>query len=598
MLHGTVFGTIFYPLALAACVCGVYFYRKSCHTLNGFVWMVLSFLVTIATGGIIAGILSPLHIPVNLYSMGVVYFLLGGGLFYRIRKEGKKQSYIWEKYDVLLLAGITLVVVAICIRQFSPSLEYCYYNTDAGLHLKEATLIVRTQKVTMMYFMHLQNAMVIEMVSPFVRTAELFKGYILGDCFFLWVEALFFAALIRRFVNSLWEKIFGVVILAAYFWGYPYFGYFYSFGYWGMGAMYVGFLAICLRLYEEAEVERKYTVFMLMTGCFGVITSYMFFAPMAFIAVFFYLMTVAGREGKVFTLKNVFLALKVFLIPTIFGLCYCLYGFFISSGTSITGALGNAGGIYTELYMDFFWTFFPVIFVIVHTLKKKRLTPEVFFFGASFLFAGGLLFLTLTHHVSTYYYYKSYYPLWMFGWVLVMIAVGIMIREARETLAAYCILIAAFAVLCFSGIENRIVISREKITGASHSPAFFTLYQFNRYLHGIRFEGLSHSLLDLYQTVIDDLSEEKMVPLMTEELDYGPTYVYEGISGYDFPDFYEWRHTEKELRQAYYDWDIHYAVMLKDSHFEKEHGKKVLKMEGVSVYMENESGYILKIDLP
>ena len=87
-----------------------------------------------------------------------------------------------------------------------------------------------------------------------------------------------------------------------------------------------------------------------------------------------------------------------------------------------------------------------------------------------------------------------------------------------------------------------------------------------------------------------------MVPLMTEERDYGATYVYEGVSGYDFPDFYEWRHTKEELIQAYRDWDVHYAVMLKGSDFEEQHGKEVLKEENVGIYMENESGYILTIE--
>lgn len=245
--------------------------------------------------------------------------------------------------------------------------------------------------------------------------------------------------------------------------------------------------------------------------------------------------------------------------------------------------------------MDFFWTIFPVLFVLVSTLKQKKLTPEVTFFLAFFLFTAGLLALTLTHHVSTYYYYKSYFPLWMFAWVLTLIGVGMMLREAKETLFAYCLLIAGFAGLCFGKVEYRIVTSTENITGAMHSPEFFTLYQFNGFLFRQHLAGLDQSLLDLYQVVIDDLSEEKMVPLMTEEHDYGATYVYEGVSGYDFPDFYEWRHTREELRQAYKDWDIHYTVMLKGSDFEKQHGEKVLKEKNVEIYMENESGYILSV---
>ena len=84
---------------------------------------------------------------------------------------------------------------------------------------------------------------------------------------------------------------------------------------------------------------------------------------------------------------------------------------------------------------------------------------------------------------------------------------------------------------------------------------------------------------------------------MTETNDYGQTYLYEGISGYDFPDFYEWRHTEEELRQAYYDWDIHYTVMMKETQFEKEHGGKVLADDAVEIVFENEAGYVLRIAL-
>ena len=160
----------------------------------------------------------------------------------------------------------------------------------------------------------------------------------------------------------------------------------------------VGFVAITLRLYEEACVERKYSIFMLMLGCFGVMTSYMMFAPVTFVAAFVYLMIVTKREGKIFTVKNVLLALKVFLLPTVMGLYYCLYGFFISSGTSISGALGNAGGIYTELYMDFFWVIFPVLFMLAYTLKKRRFTPDVVFFLAFFGFTGVMLFIKLIIH--------------------------------------------------------------------------------------------------------------------------------------------------------------------------------------------------------
>ena len=596
MLHGTIIGTAVYLAAVIACTVNIYRYRKSCQPMNGFVWAVLSFLVTICMGSIMAGVISLVHIPVNIYSMAVVYALLALLAAYQIRREGMVQEYEWEKFDFLVIALVTVAVAAVSIKIFSPQLLYCFYNSDAGLHLKEATAIVRSQKVTNMYFWHLQNAMLIEVVQPFVRIADWYKGYILGECFFFWIEMLFFTALIRRYARTKASKIFAVPLLVGYALGYPFFSFYYSFGYWAVGSMMVGFLVVSLRLYEEAKVERKISVFLLMLGCFGVITSYMLFAPVTFVAVLVYLIIVAKREGKVFTKKNVILALRVFLLPTAMGLYFCLYGFFISSGTSIADVIGNAGGIYTELYMDFFWTIFPVLFTLVYTLKKRKLTPDVVFFLAFFAFTGGMLLLALTHHVSAYYYYKTYYPLWMFCWLLTAKAIAIMLQEAKETLTAYCSMVALFVALCYGNIEYRIVTSTEKITGAMHSTAFFTLYQHDWSFITREHEGLDNSVFDLFQYVADHLSEEKMVPLMTEENDYGQTYLYEGASGYDFPDFYEWRHTKKELRQAYYDWDVKYAVMMKGTQFEKEHGEDTLAKDGVEIIFENEAGYILSLD--
>ena len=97
MLHGTIFGTIGYAAAFTASVVSLYRYRKSHKPMNGFTWVVLSFLSAVCMGGIAAGILSPLHIPINLYTMAVVYLAIALFMFFLIRREGMTQEYVWEK---------------------------------------------------------------------------------------------------------------------------------------------------------------------------------------------------------------------------------------------------------------------------------------------------------------------------------------------------------------------------------------------------------------------------------------------------------------------------------------------------------------------
>lgn len=597
MLEGSILGTILFLAAFFACTAGVYRYKKSYKPQSGLLWVMISIVLTMCHGALIAGVIDLVHIPVNLYSMMAVFALTAVVLWYFIRKSGEKQEYEWDKFDVIASAVITIGVWAVLMKIFTPELHYAYFNSDAGLHLKEATAIVRSGELFGMYFNHLYNALVIEMIMPFVKTVDWYKGYVLADCIFLWMEIMFFFVLIRRYLTTKVSKGLSLLVMVAYFMGYPFLSFYYSFVYWGLGTMLVAFVIIALRLYEEAEVERKYTIYMLMLGCYGVMTCYMLFAPVTFVVVLFYLIVIARREGKIFSGKNVLLALKIFLIPTLLGGFYCLYGFFVSSGTSVSDALSNQGGIYTELYMDFFWTLFPVFFAIVHILKtKKRLTVDLTFFLGFFTFTGGMLMLTLTHFVSTYYYYKSYYPLWMLCWLLTFYAVTVMLKQAKETLIAYLMLVSMFVFLCFSTFEYRVVTSRENITGGLHSTAFFTLFQ-NNWSFITREHGEQDpEKMDLYEYIIENYADEEMIPLMTENLDYGETYFYEGVVGYDFPDFYEWRHEEDELAQAYVDWNVHYAVMLKGSDFDVQHGDELLDREDIQIVYETDAGYLLYLE--
>ena len=96
MLHGTIFGTVFYLAAFIACVINVYRFRKSCKPMNGFIWLILSFLSAVCMGSIVAGVISIVRIPVNLYSMAVIYAFIALVVSFFIRRDGMKQEYVWE----------------------------------------------------------------------------------------------------------------------------------------------------------------------------------------------------------------------------------------------------------------------------------------------------------------------------------------------------------------------------------------------------------------------------------------------------------------------------------------------------------------------
>jgi hypothetical protein len=103
----------------------------------------------------------------------------------QFRIQGKKQSkqflfpFIWRLRVGLLLQGFCIGMAyglhiqpeySVCCLLRCQGLfltEYRYTNSDAGLHLREATMVLRTNQVEGMFFSHFQFAMVFEILQPF-----------------------------------------------------------------------------------------------------------------------------------------------------------------------------------------------------------------------------------------------------------------------------------------------------------------------------------------------------------------------------------------------------------------------------------------------
>lgn len=601
MMNGNIATTCLYVIAFVVLYSALFLYRKGSSERNGFVWLVLSFVSVEIFGGIAGGIMTLIHIPVTIVSLGIVYLVAGACLWTLMLREAKRQErnlssvfqkYTVEKFDVIFFAFVTVFIGAIMFKAIGLNIAYPYANTDAGLHLREATTIVRNRAVNGMFFNHLQNALIIEVLQPFFSIVNWYKAYVLADAFHVWVEALVFAALIRRYLTNNVTKAFGLVLFVLYFIGYPFFCFYYAFEYWGMGTMMIAYLLIALFEYEEAKVERKYTALMLMGGCFGLVLSYMLFAPFIYIFVFAYLIMLWKREKGTF--KNlVILNLKVFALPCIIGFYYCYFDFFVKQGDTVAGSINNGGGMYTELYIDFALLFIPLIFFFVHHIKEKRFTLEFDIMAFWLVLVVAMLALVLRDKVSPYYYYKFYYPLWLLMWMVTMQVISYWQKHAKEMLATYAILYGFLLVFCFGRIEYKIYTSEDQVTTGYHSAALFTLYGWGQnYLMSEHNEQPADKM-ELYEWIIDNLGEETtIIPMLTDILDYGDVYLYEGIVGWDCGHYYGWRYSNEEVWERIEEEGVSYITILKGSQYFSVHEAEVYDM---NIVYENDAGYVIAV---
>lgn len=304
--------TMFFCVSFLLAFVSLFLTKKSEKELNATSWLLLSLLIIICIGSVAAGVVALLPISINLVTMSIIFFVIGLGFTISLIKKKEIQKYSWHVYDIICMLLFALLVYIIRRVVFG---DYCFAfrNSDAAVHFENAMYIVRRNKLSGMYFASLYVGTLIDLLKPFIAEVNYYKIFILADQLALMAELMFFFVLIRDYLDQKWQKVFGFILCMFYLGGYPMVSYEMNFFYWGIGAMLVGFVLLMVRYYRTETIDRRWSVFFLMIGCASIFLCYMLFAPVSYIAVFLSLVVVAKKEGKVFTRKNVGLALKVFV---------------------------------------------------------------------------------------------------------------------------------------------------------------------------------------------------------------------------------------------------------------------------------------------
>lgn len=562
----SLLGSIFYVVAFVLLFLGVFQYKKSDNELNGVSWLLISFVAILCYGALGAGLINIVNIPVNIFSIGAIYFVTALLLLILIKKENVKQQYKWERYDFIWFGILTIIVFLLAGSYFGTELRLMYFNSDAAVHFKNAMAVVRREALDSMYFAPLQTALIIEVFMPFVAEVNLYKVFILIDSAMLLLEIAFFMVVIRDFVKTKAMKVIALIVVIVYMLGYPLNSFLFSFYYWGMGVMLIGFMLLMLRYYGNKEVDRKVSVLGMMLCCVALPNTYMIFGPIMYIAAFITLAIYRHREGKLMTIENVLLALKLFLLPTCIAVYYCLFGFMIPANVTVGGVLNINGGVYRDLYINFLWVLPFVVYMVIKMLREKKINETM----VSLLCFGGVLIAMLVliclDVIGAYYFHKLYYPLWLFAFVLTAEALEKLWTDSKDLLISMFAVFACVALLFWTNIESRLVYSGKGLSSSDKSTVVFDIWSYNRMLYNSRYLKYSEEYFEACNYVIEELKEEeKAVPLLATQENYSACFWYEGITGESCSDFYGWFYPFDVVKEKIENKEINYFVVYKDS---------------------------------
>lgn len=565
-MTGSIAASIFYIVSFVALYVSMFWFRKSEKSLNGTVWLVLTFLTVICWQTLLAGILDILHIPVNIWSVGVTNLLSAAAAFIYQRKRKEKQEYHWEVYDLIYAVCAVLGAVICFISTQTPDLDIVFANSDAAVHLKNAVLLVKSCKLPVMYMAPLQSALVIEVAMPFIAAAEYNKVFMIVDIVLFAIEAMFFMVLIRDFLKTRAQKVIGILALFFYTLGWPVMSYLLSFYYWSLGVMLVGFLMLLIRYYKNKEIDQKYLIFLLMITCNATCMCYMLFGPFSFIAVMIGLIVYRDHREKLLSKRNIVMTLQVFGIPTVLAVYYCYFQFLYKESMSVGHVMAIDGGIYKGYFMDFLWLMPFVLYAIIRIIrKKKRMSEDVIFFLCFLVVEAVGTVLAVKGKLSSYYYFKFYFPLWLFGFIIAVQVVLEWMRQQVEILVSYVMIAVFLAVMNYGGIEDKLVNGISGLESVNHATQFFGIYGYNQILRGTIGIAYPQEYLDACNYVMENLKDEELVPVITIKDNYANCYWYEAITGQDCSDYYGWVYKDDVIQKKLDNREVNYFVIYIDS---------------------------------
>lgn len=468
--------SICYSLVFLISISLITLIKKSDKPVNAIVMIFSSFVMLLSYDALCALAMTVVHIPVDLLSIMICNILLSIAIAYAIKKwtgiENLHISYIDLIFSILLF----ITIFAVGYHIFN-GFTIGYNSGDSTNHFTFAMRTLRTKKVSAMFFDPLYNALFTEICAPFIRPSRIFIPITISDTFMLFCVAEMIYLVITNRIQATTHRLLAFVITVLCVFGYPMYSYSVGgFLYLTCALMISCFIIYWLLQYVSDSFSRPICLIYLIAGCISLVFTYAVIAPLiigsVIVALGVYELTKINQELR---LRVIFILCGIAIVAVIgMSVVIALYLRAESQPISIrsaisffTQALRSDGYMYSRVYSDLLFLFPAIIAIIIDSIKKKNVFGLFAFTYTVFVII--CFVLCIKGYMSGYYYFKTYYMLWIIGWI----CIGKWIFNSTDSLAVRIAYFATVVFICltsFFGAENKIYTKFENI--GSHHEGF------------------------------------------------------------------------------------------------------------------------------
>ena len=419
---------IIYILTSLALIISYLLLNKSEKKENLIHSVIISVILFLTYNIFITQIMFFVHLKSTLLNLAIVNIAFSAVFITKEIKTKTIQKYYINKLDIIAVIIILGLAITIVIMNYGTNIAVKHAVTDAATHYfasddfyRYSTLFSRESSDTIKwlntpYLMtgaYVNTGIFLKLFKGIIDETFLVKLYFIFDMF-IWMLSglLMYTALSTNFKNKK-HQILALVLTIFYMLAYQLNSLFAGFSYLGVGLdIIIGIIIIM-----KSEIKTNYKISSLFLLNLGIMFSYYYFAPVLFLAEFWYILVTNKKQNiKIFSKQNIFEILIALVIPGLIGVIYFIgYPLMQANNKAFdyVGAIATDGFIYEDLIMNIFpYLLLSEVYIIYIAFKKKNTFIDKLLY-LTVIFTLLIYMLMKLEFVSSYYYYKIYYMLFL-----------------------------------------------------------------------------------------------------------------------------------------------------------------------------------------
>lgn len=419
---------IIYILTSLALIISYLLLNKSEKKENLIHSVIISVILFLTYNIFITQVMFFVHLKSTLLNLAIVNIAFSAVFITKEIKTKTIQKYYINKLDIIAVIIILGLAITIVIMNYGTNIAVKHAVTDAATHYfasddfyRYSTLFSRESSDTIKwlntpYLMtgaYVNTGIFLKLFKGIIDETFLVKLYFIFDMF-IWMLSglLMYTALSTNFKNKK-HQILALVLTIFYMLAYQLNSLFAGFSYLGVGLdIIIGIIIIM-----KSEIKTNYKISSLFLLNLGIMFSYYYFAPVLFLAEFWYILATNKKQNiKIFSKQNIFEILITLVIPGMIGVIYFIgYPLMQANNKAFdyVGAIATDGFIYENLIMNIFpYLLLSEVYIIYIAFKKKNTFIDKLLY-LTVIFTLLIYMLMRLEFVSSYYYYKIYYMLFL-----------------------------------------------------------------------------------------------------------------------------------------------------------------------------------------